>query len=155
MGEEVLFLRSQLVLPLGNLPPLMWEAICAFLCPTDLHCLGLSCKRMKFILGSYVGENRLEIPRLGELDRKWEYQDLNTRTFLKSRELSSAINRGQEIPKGLQSALFIELEKKAKLMWTKFSWTLPWAPVITLPASLQPMGLSKQLHQYQIDNLTW
>ena len=112
---------------------------------------------MKFIIESYVGMNRLELSWLGRLDPKWKSRDLNchTRTFLNSRELSSALHRGQEIPKGLQSALNKNLERKAEHTWKNLSWTLPWAPVPTLPASLQPMGLSKQLHQYQIDNLTW
>jgi hypothetical protein len=154
-GDEVLFLRSDRVLPLANLPPLLWEGVCAYLCLTDLLSLRLSCKRMKFILECFVGMNQMEHPKSGKLDEKWTNQNRRGSCFLKSRELSLALQRGEPVPHGLKEALYPQLLATSHQLWTNLSWNLPWAPEPTIPALSQPDDLSIQLYEYQINNLTW
>ena len=65
--EEVLFSRGDQVLPLAHLPPVLWGVVCGFLADGDRYSLGLSCRRMSFVLSSFVG---LELVRVRNLHKK-------------------------------------------------------------------------------------
>ena len=55
LGDEVMFSRPQEVRPLANLPLALWVVVCSFLTDSERLALGLSCRRMAYLLTSYVG----------------------------------------------------------------------------------------------------
>ena len=55
LGYEVEFWSSKEVFPLAHLPPILWTVVCHNLADLDRRSLGLTCRRMAFILTSFVG----------------------------------------------------------------------------------------------------
>jgi hypothetical protein len=57
MGDAMMFTHDQddSPSPLAQLPPFLWVAVCSFLSDTNRVSLGLTCRRMAYLLHTFVG----------------------------------------------------------------------------------------------------